>query len=125
MHGARHGVSPLPNRRQAEAAQGPEALAGLSPLSAQRPASGVFLFHLLRLLLDVFLDRHIAELIEIEDLAAILAFDVFNVLFARYDANLRMTANFIHVGMLTLESEILGKIVPADLSLSNQFSYLF
>lgn len=54
-------------------------------------ASGVLFFILHR-----FLDGHITELIGVEDLSAVQALHEFNVLFARYHANLWMFAGCIH-----------------------------
>ncbi|HEY4050834.1 MAG TPA: hypothetical protein VGM27_28545 [Acidobacteriaceae bacterium] len=49
-------------------------------------------------LIGSLFDCHIAELIGIEHLAAIQAFDVLYVLFAGYYANLGVFANIVHLG---------------------------
>jgi hypothetical protein len=53
----------------------------------------------LELLIGSLFDCHIAELVEIEHLTAILAFDVFYVFFAGYYANLGVFANVVHLGI--------------------------
>jgi hypothetical protein len=45
------------------------------------------------------LDFHISELVRVEYLATIQTFDVFNVLFTRYDAHFGVFAGGVHLGV--------------------------
>lgn len=45
---------------------------------------------------DAFFDCHILKLIGIKDFAAVQALDIFNVLFACYNANLGVFAGRVH-----------------------------
>jgi hypothetical protein len=49
-----------------------------------------------RLSLHCFLDFHVPELVGVEYLATIQTFDVFDVLFTRYDAYFRVFASGVH-----------------------------
>jgi hypothetical protein len=44
-----------------------------------------------------FFDFHVSELVGVEYLATIQAFDVFNVLFTRYDAHFGVFAGGVHL----------------------------
>ena len=48
-----------------------------------------------------FFDCHVAELIRVEDLAALQALDILGVLFARYNAHFWMFAGGVHYGHLS------------------------
>jgi hypothetical protein len=76
----------------------------------------VFFF---RLSQHFFLDFHVSELVRVEYLATIQTFDVFDVLFTRYDAHFGVFAGGVHLGGLSVQPVLLGKIVPAGFSLSN------
>jgi len=78
----------------------------------------VFFF---RLPQHFFLDFHIAEFVRVEYLATIQTFDVFDVLFTRYDAHFGVFAGGVHLGSLSVQPVLLGKIVPAGFRLSNLF----
>jgi hypothetical protein len=55
-------------------------------------------------------------------LATIQTFNVFDVLFTRYDAHFGVFAGGIHVGSLRMSKPVLfGKIVPSGFRLSNLF----
>jgi hypothetical protein len=45
------------------------------------------------------LDFHISELVRVKYLATIQTFDVFNVLFTRYDAHFGVFAGGVHLGV--------------------------
>ncbi len=49
-----------------------------------------------------FLDFHVSELVGVEYLATIQTFDVFNVLFTRYDADFWVFAGGVHLGDLSV-----------------------
>jgi hypothetical protein len=76
----------------------------------------VFFF---RLSEHFFLDFHVTELVRVEYLATIQTFDIFDVLFTRYDAHFGVFAGGVHLGGLSVQPVLLGKIVPAGFSLSN------
>ena len=78
----------------------------------------VFFF---RLPQHCFLDFHVSELVRVEYLATIQTFDVFDVLFTRYDAHFGVFAGGVHLGGLSVQPVLLGKIVPAGFRLSNLF----
>jgi hypothetical protein len=67
----------------------------------------------------LFLDFHVSELVRVEYLATIQTFDVFDVLFTRYDAHFGVFAGGVHLGGLSVQPVLLGKIVPAGFRLSN------
>ena len=52
------------------------------------------------LLKHFFLDFHVSELVGVEYLATIQTFDVFNVLFTRYNADFWVFAGGVHLGDL-------------------------
>lgn len=54
------------------------------------------------LLKHFFLDFHVSELVGVEYLATIQTFDVFNVLFTRYNADLWVFAGGVHLGDLSM-----------------------
>src|SRR5271154_3457201 len=91
--------------------------------SVEHPTSAVKMGYLpqvfFRLLLHFFLNLHIAEFVGVEYLATIQTFDVFNVLFTRYDAYFRVFAGGVHLGGMSRQPVLLGKIVPAGFGLSN------
>ncbi len=68
-----------------------------------------------------FLDFHVSELVGVEYLTTVQTFDVFNVFFTRYHADLWVFAGGVHLGDLSVQPILLGKIVPAGFSLSNLF----
>jgi hypothetical protein len=68
-----------------------------------------------------FLDFHVSVLLGVEYLATIQTFNVFDVLFTRYDAHFGVFAGGIHVGGLSVQPVLLGKIVPGGFRLSNGF----
>ncbi len=68
-----------------------------------------------------FLDFHVSVLLGVEYLATIQTFNVFDVLFTRYDAHFGVFAGGIHVGGLSVQPVLLGKIVPGGFRLSNLF----
>ena len=74
-----------------------------------------------RLSLHFFFDFHVPELVGVEYLATIQTFDVFDVLFTRYDAHFWVFAGGVHLGGLSVQPVLLGKIVPAEFRLSNLF----
>lgn len=78
----------------------------------------VFFF---RLPQHFFLDFHVSEFVRVEYLATIQTFDVFDVLFTRYDAHFGVFAGGVHLGGLSVQPVLLGKIVPAGFRLSNLF----
>src|ERR1700742_5103543 len=84
----------------------------------RRALSDVFFF---RLPQHFFLDFHVTEFVRVEYLATIQTFDVFNVLFTRYDAHFGVFAGGVHLGGLSVQPVLLGKIVPAGFRLSNLF----
>jgi hypothetical protein len=51
---------------------------------------------LFRFFFDFFFNRHVVELVGVEDLSAIQALDVFDILFARYHAHPTMLAHCVH-----------------------------
>jgi len=53
-------------------------------------------------LLDFFLDFHVSELVGVEYLATIQTFDIFNVVFTRYDAYFWVFAGGVHLGGLSV-----------------------
>jgi hypothetical protein len=74
-----------------------------------------------RLLQHFFLDFHVSELVRVKYLATIQTFDVFDVLFTRYHAYFGVFAGGVHLGGLSVQRVLLGKIVPAGFRLSNLF----
>jgi hypothetical protein len=82
---------------------------------------GLLLNVFFRLLLHFFLDFHVAELVRVEYLATIQAFYVFDVLFACYHAYFGVLAGGVHLGGLSVQPVLLGKIVPTGFRLSNLF----
>jgi hypothetical protein len=68
-----------------------------------------------------FLDFHVSELVRVKYLATIQTFNVFDVLFTRYDAHFGVFAGGVHLGGLVCKPVLLGKIVPAGFRLSNLF----
>ena len=68
-----------------------------------------------------FLDFHVSELVGVEYLTTVQTFDVFDVLFTRYHADFWVFAGGVHLGDLSVQPILLGKIVPAGFSLSNLF----
>ena len=69
---------------------------------------------------DTFFYGHILEFVRVEDLAAVQAFYVLNVLFAGNDANLGVFAGRVHWGYVGRgKSGDLGKIVSGPRFMSN------
>ena len=68
------------------------------PRDRGRPP-GALLYVFFRFAQHFFLDFHVVILVEVEYLTTIQAFDVFYVLFTRYDADFGVFAGGIHLGI--------------------------
>jgi hypothetical protein len=68
--------------------------------AVDRPFEGYLVF--VGILKHFFLDFHVSELVGVEYLATIQTFDVFNVLFTRYHADLWVFAGGVHLGDLSM-----------------------
>jgi hypothetical protein len=84
--------------------------------SRRRRGSGFFL----KLL--GFFDSHVAEFVRVEDFAAFLAFDVLDVLFARYNTHSGMFAGSIHEWFLAAviwwyRQDCIRAVLPVNLIL--------
>jgi hypothetical protein len=61
-----------------------------------------------------FLDFHVSVLLGVEYLATIQTFNVFDVLFTRYDAHFGVFAGGIHVGGLSVQLCFSARLYPPD-----------